>query len=806
MLKRPSIALLGFLCLVLSCGAVFGQELTGTLKGTVTDQDGLALPGATVTIQSPQLLGGPRTVQTDENGKYRFQALDPGTYNITVEMESFQTQTRQQQLIHVGKVTSISFTLGLATVDVEMVVTGETPVVDKEQSGVQHNITQQLLEDIPMTRSYQSVIHMLPGIKGGSNPNVHGESQYNNQYLIDGVDTTDPVTGTFGTNFTFDAVQDIQYSTAGYLPEYGQVLGAVTNIVTKSGGNKIGGSVNFNTFQPSFTSSHGEEIKQAVVDDSTEYEISTTIGGPIKKDKIWYYGVFRWYDRATTKEVVPYDETVTVWYWLGKLSSQFNQNNRVVFQAFGDPFDMNNENMGTAWAEEANPSRKQGGGKVSGNWAWVLSPNSFLETRAYYNQQVLDLEAKNGDLAGIWDHERLLDNPTTQQPYNLQNWGSQGSTGWASTKNLNKRPRMQFEADYSHLLEGMGEHELKAGMELEYSQYKQITGGDWSQQSTTWTQGGTLLGWIRRWYPNATQDDWDGTRNYSLISHPESEEKSSRNRASFFIQDKWNPSENITINYGVRVDDTTAENDVGTDILSFTTVSPRAGVTYDMFKDGRTVIRGSVGRYYENGTLRFPSAFNETSEPTYRYMYNWFTGDFDLLRSITGGPSGFILLEGEELKSPYMNEFTVGFEREIFPDFSVGFDYITRRTKDILEDIEVNLIWQEFEDNVTWHNGANDIHDTPPNWGIVGFNDGTPQVVFALTNPDNARRQYDGFEITFNKRFSNKWQLFGSYTWSEAKGPVDTTFTIFGDGPPYDYNKEDGFLSHDRTHDIVVSG
>ncbi|MFC2173587.1 carboxypeptidase regulatory-like domain-containing protein, partial [Acidobacteriota bacterium] len=421
--KTFTVFIPGLLMLLIVPALLYGQELTGNLKGVVTDPDGLALPGVTVTIESPQLLGGPKVAYTDENGKYRFLALAPGIYGMTVEMDGFQIQERKQQVIHVGKATSIDFSLQLETMAEQMIVTGETPVVDREETGVAHNVSQQILEDIPMGRSYQSVIGLLPGVKSttsGGNPSVHGGSQRNNQYLIDGVDTTDPVTGTFGTNFTFDAVQDIQYATAGYLPEYGQVLGAVTNIVTKSGGNKLSGSAIFNTFQPSMRAEHSDPIKQEVVTQRTDYELSTTIGGPVKKDKIWYYGVFTYKDINDEKEALDFNHAWTIYYWLGKLTSQVGQNGRFTFQAFGDPYYEKNENFTLAWNEQSNPEREQGGSKFSGHYTWALSPNAFLEMKAYYNQSLLNIDSKNGAIPGIYDQDAHIRSVNTNEPYYLE--------------------------------------------------------------------------------------------------------------------------------------------------------------------------------------------------------------------------------------------------------------------------------------------------------------------------------------------------------------------------------------------------
>ena len=233
-----SLSLVGALAAFVLPSSALAVETTGSLKGVVQDSSGTPLPGITVTASSDKLIGGPRTVVTDDEGRFRFPALAVGTYSVKAEHEGFRT-AEATTYVGIGSEVPITFSLQLPTAEETFVITDVRPVVDVEKTESGATYDDEFLSNIPSGRTYQGVTQFVAGVTGGGNPNVHGETLYSNSYLLDGVNITDPVTHTFSTNFNFDAIEAIEVITGGYDAEYGQATGAIVNIVTKSGGNEL---------------------------------------------------------------------------------------------------------------------------------------------------------------------------------------------------------------------------------------------------------------------------------------------------------------------------------------------------------------------------------------------------------------------------------------------------------------------------------------------------------------------------------------------------------------------------------------
>jgi hypothetical protein len=247
MRRNPRFKGIGlFLVLALSAGIAVSQVvILGELSGQVKDETGAALPGVTITVVS-QERGFSKTTTTDSTGRYRFSELQPGRYDVTATLSGFGTVTTTNNLIENNKKTDITTTMKLLALQVAVTVTGEVPIVDKSNTALETRQRAKEFEKMPQGRSYQSLFLNAPGVNRtpGTNPNpsVHGALSSNNLWLYDGVDVTDPTTGTFGGNLNFEAIQEVTVITSGVSAEYGRAAGGVINVVTKSGTNQFAGS------------------------------------------------------------------------------------------------------------------------------------------------------------------------------------------------------------------------------------------------------------------------------------------------------------------------------------------------------------------------------------------------------------------------------------------------------------------------------------------------------------------------------------------------------------------------------------
>jgi len=223
--------------LLLAAGA-FAQTSVGTVEGTVHDEQGAILPGATVTLTGPR---GPQTTTTDEKGQYRFVAVQPGvTYRLKVELgTSFASQTVDVP-VSLGKTATLDFTLRVAGLNESVTVRGETPTVDVKSSATDTSVSQNMLQMTPLYSSTATgLLNAAPGIN--SNSAYGGQGSYGNALLLDGVDTRDPEGGSAWTFFNQNLIEEIQVGGLGAPAEYGGFTGAIINTVTKSGGNAFSG-------------------------------------------------------------------------------------------------------------------------------------------------------------------------------------------------------------------------------------------------------------------------------------------------------------------------------------------------------------------------------------------------------------------------------------------------------------------------------------------------------------------------------------------------------------------------------------
>src|SRR5512138_1723734 len=241
------VAVPALLAFTVAAGA-FGAT-TGTFFGAITDSDGSALPGVTVTITSP-VLQGSRTATTNAAGEYNFPLLPPGEYRAEYTLASFETVVRTGVVVNLDQSTKVNVTLALARVAESVEVTGESVVIDPTQTNTQVNLKEDHLQHATVglaRRAYQNVALETPGVTSqagaGGNPSVFGSNLGQNSYLIDGLNTTDPITHTFTSNFTFDSIQEVAITTTGFDAEYGKAIGGIINVITKSGGNDFHGTL-----------------------------------------------------------------------------------------------------------------------------------------------------------------------------------------------------------------------------------------------------------------------------------------------------------------------------------------------------------------------------------------------------------------------------------------------------------------------------------------------------------------------------------------------------------------------------------
>lgn len=775
-MKRDALRItLAIVAAVALAGSAFAGT-TGKLSGVVTDGTS-ALPGVTVSASSPTQLGGAQVAVTDASGAYSFPALAPGSFTVRFELDGFATQEAAAVTVRLDRTTELNVQLAVSTVAETITVTGEAPVVDPEQVSIAQTFDQKYLDKIVVgtDRSYQDILGQAAGsVDRGGNPSVFGSTDAENAYYIDGVNTTDPVTSTFGTNFNFDAIQEINFETAGFPAEYGGATGGLVNVVTKSGGNQLSGTLDVR-YRDNDLVENGDFFDKAS-QKSEATQIGATLGGPILQDRVWYFLAVQNDVTEVTPDASPTTQKFDGSYYLGKLSAQLGTNWQVAAKYSADPAEVDNGNASQTVLEEANFFQEQGGDIVQADLTGTLSSSLLWNLRGGINRQELNAFPQSGefDLAGHTDYNGVM--PDSVNYTNAQ---------------FSDRDRDQLSTDLTWFVNAGGSHEVKAGVGYENLDFT--------------SRNDTVSGY---------RYEDDGTLPFILWYEPNAgEAKSSGKGTSAFVQDGWKFG-NVALSLGARWDEFKYDNNEGDRIAALDKIQPRLGVAWDILGDATTVARASWGRFMHPNATTLPNFARTNGLPSFGYLscsafgfsreecQDIFAGDVTAGGLTVPGwvddpqrfdPNGYLLVEGNifsslpgqvvsDLDPMYAETLVVGVERQIAPRTSIEVSYIEKKTRDIFEDT------------------CNGNLPTPNADAACDY--------YVISNFDSLKRDYEGFLVRFESRGIDWLTLQASYTYSKSKGSIEDTQNagIDYDVFPVHFDNVYGYLSDDRRHRVKVNG
>src|SRR6266850_5303316 len=346
------ISLSLLMCFALFTGSVFAQSATtGSIEGTVTDTNGAPVPGVTVKVTSPNLISPQETI-SNESGNYHIGNLPPGRYTVLVEAaKGFGEFKKTEVEVNLSRNSAVEIQLQPAGAQASVTITESAGAgIDTTANTTGSNVSTEQFSNFPTQRTVQSLYSIAPtvarsGLRDSSgrdrDPSVAGSSGPENNYILDGVNTTDPAFGGSGANLPFEFVQEVEIKTGAYGAEYGKSTGGIFNVITKSGGNEVHGDA-FGYFS---TKSLVRKTNQFPFTGSapngfSEIDAGIDIGGPIKKDKIWFFGAFNPQQRKnyflTQQFHAPVNNKITTPFYSGKLTWALSQSHTLTFSTFGD--------------------------------------------------------------------------------------------------------------------------------------------------------------------------------------------------------------------------------------------------------------------------------------------------------------------------------------------------------------------------------------------------------------------------------------------------------------------------------------
>jgi len=736
-------------CLLLLTSTAMAQTQYGTMSGLVVDSTDAALPGVTVRLEGPDMQGTRGTV-TDARGFFRFVPVPPGkNYKATFNLSGFKTLEVSGLVVEIDTDTPVNITMEMAEFAAAIEVVADSVVVDTTKTLVDTNVNFDLFDTLPNNRTYSSIIAASAGTRPGNNVYISGGSDDSNVYLVDGVDTTDPIWLTWGTQLNIDIIDEIAVQRAGYSAEYGRSSGGVINMLTKSGGNDFSVLARVVIANSNWSSDWGidsetgrEKAGAARID---EIRPSVAVGGPILKDRLWFFASYENRDmtrdysyNASNEDRINGVLSTGEFYYKGhflsaKLTGQINDSNRLIAFYNEDPIDFSPLYAGSRgapnWHPDAERKQYQKSEAFSLQWQSTLSDTWFLEAKYQdYNFQIDFLPDGVPWTEGI------------PYVYDQGSGYNYGSPPWAWYTN---RPRQGVSAAATHFIDtNSGSHELKFG--FDWTDMKPEAGG--YRNTNGWYRvNGDVPIRYDVWY------DQTGPRPFR------------QDYRAIYLQDQWRIG-NATLNVGLRAEATELFNAADDSLMSFgfgDQIAPRLGFAYDLKGDS---IHASLGRFYVLPGNYVAQYFDEIPTVQERYVWNdtcatsggnvwdypdscWdFAWDWQPGVSATMDPN---------LDPIYMDEFTAGYSTRIGKQVSADVTFVWREQQNTIDFYDPNGTYLYLITNVP--DAAADIPDvgaelaSKPYW------------------------EYQALQFEFQKRFGpDRFQFIANYTYVIKSNAWDT--------------------------------
>ena len=802
--RRPSTTRIGrALLLSLVAGCVLlprvgvAQGLTGALIGTVRDEQGAALGGASVRISSPALIGGALTTTTSERGQWRFPSLPPGAYVLDIELHGFHAYREAGIPIGAGATIERTPVLTLAGFEESIVVDGSGSRIDARHPGFGTRFGAEDLETIPMRRfSSFDLVKTAPGVSptspAGGNilVSVFGSGVDQNQFLFDGTNVTATGNGVARADPGIDFIQELQIQSVGASVEYGNVQGAVVNVITKSGGDRFRSDASYFFQTPTLTS---QPLRRPYQNVETGYErnkyrdFSTILGGPVVRNRLWFFSGYqhiRDYDsQPGTDPRLPrkYEQDKIFAKLTWRLAPAWQ-----LIQSFHDEFWSNPETPSATKPLAATQRLDASVPAMNfGHLTHTVSENTVWDVRVGRFQFTQDTSPTSGD-------------PTipnrVDQPENIWSGGPQ-QIGQV------RQFRTTVKGTLSHYRAGWfgADHEWRMGGQFDRGEHRAVavlpTGA-----SSVYTNG-------------------------VLTQRTQQQPANSGGRfvtAAVFVSDALRLGGRVTINPGLRFDHSRAiSQDVPEfDLLlretgrtiegrgtvdTWNIVSPRVGLVIRLDAAGRMILRANAGKFSQ-GML---------------------TGEIAAIHpgrakiTIIREPSGIELVRDPsqieldpDIRPPHTNQYSIGLDREIGKRLAVSVAYIRKDGRDFIGWNEVAGSYLEQPAQLTDGRVFQVFRLTSP----------SQERRFRLTNPEDYSLTYNGLVVAVERRPSRGWQAFGSYTLSRAYGlqpssgttAAGTQVATVGSPPasfapgvtfgqdPNDLTNARGRLPNDRPHMLRV--
>ncbi len=811
------------------------QTITGTVQGYISDIEGDAIPGATVTVTN-QDTGIARAVISDANGFYSAKALQVGAYRVTAELAGMQTTQQNDVSVLVGQIKDVNLTLEIESTSEVITVTSEAPIIEVSRSGAANYVDEVAIESLPIVgRDFTDFAILTPGVQTDSQRGfltVAGQRGMYTGLSVDGADNKSAFFGygrggeateNDGLIIAQDTVRQFQVVTNGFSPEYGRHGGAFINVVTKSGTNEVKGSA-FYFFRDD---SMAEDLPSSPLDDFNDRDGSRpvdefdtqnfgfSIGGPFQRDRTHYY-----FGIDQRDQDIPFTRFLTnrggsVYDLIMKRAET-----EPAFAALVDGFERNDDGSATGLFVRS-VSNQILFGKLDhqisdanlitlrANWTDFERESTYLDEESLKTEDTLSIIASMTTVVGsrgvnefrIQSAEDNLDRLSLRvgTPIEAQvrfRWNRASVGKFDFLPILVEESQLQVKNDFSYLF---GAHDMKFGVDYSKDDLAQLFAGSRDGRYDFQSAEDFLANEAsnaRIWFGDSTYPNYDETQT-ALAAYGQDSLK----------------RDNLTLNYGLRY--TSTDNPDGLDHLhpdgreipDTENLAPRFGFALSQ-DEGRSVFRGGIGFFFgRTPTLLFANQVQANGVPPNYGRINVRPGDNGYVPLGTpidneNPPPGIIpaiSYVDPEFDDAQTLRASVGWERELGNGWSTGVDAVYAEATGLQRNTDFNRIFDGYDEygRPMW-DGRNEFCP-----GLDGV-----RCAEVLVRQSRGESEYQAVTLKVNRRFTGRYQMGAHYTWGEDRDTDSNERSATGvtitDTGNLDYDW--GLSDRDVTHRLVVTG
>lgn len=764
---------------------VAAQGGDGSLRGTVRDEQGGAIPGVTITATSTALIA-PAVAVSESDGTYRLVNLPPGTYTVQAELPGFTTFRREGVLLRAAANFQVDVTMGLGTVQETITVTGDSPMLEVSRPSNVLNIDAEFQTQVPVIEGkyWSDFLMMTPGVI--SRPHNDGSGRQN--YFGNAVEHRDAVTlmeGMYAGNYndfninrtglSTEAIQDTEIKTGGVDAASPMGYGLVLNMISKSGGNQFRGTA---AGQHQSFDWNGNNVGDGTPATRQVRQYDFSFGGPVRRDRTWFFGALRFTDNksgtgrnptqvAVHRAIVPNgtlgDNSIRGFQPWAKVTTKIGVNHDLsgVYQA-------DRLLLKAVGAEDYEPIEVLStggpmyGAKLTSVWGQNIT-STF--TTSYNTKGGNSLDSYEGrSLSGPlleYHREAFVNQGVLEGSGLLVRGGQWSSTACDACYDLDTSSILMLRGDLTWYARGWaGTHDVQTGfLALPRNHF---------DKNIQYLNDGFIFEERRQINPNdATAGTVPFHRQY-VIGSLDQHTASGRDRdIGVYVQDTWKPTARLTATVGLRVD-FVRRYDALRDLVrqNSTEIAPRVGFSYLLTEDAQNVLRGSYVRIHQQlmGTRHPVAAFGGDDAAGLRDEYDA-NGDGVFETVIVAPPRTATISTQQfdpELHQPLFDEFTLGFRRQFPGQTSVDIAGIVKINKEQYAQVDIN-----------------GIYPTGPNrpFGGFGLVDPNSGLLYRVTNNTWSQTDYRAIQITIAKNLTNGFQFLGTIhrQWQHLTGTWNPT-------------------------------